>query len=216
MDREVVRRADGPEASPEPWELDLLTWRGARRRPVTPSDPWEACQRLASSGRVPLLPLAERDAPSAHGAPGPLCDSGSGRAAPPACGSPVLVSAADLLAGATVLVRADGAVQVRGRFDKRLPDWARILGKLRFHVQRLQWRRALYLRALDAGVGVSLGWAERRGTSSRCLRTARLLCKVLRLVLSALLERPRSAAGAAAVAALYQFVPIGRGGVLDA
>ena len=91
-----------------------------------------------------------------------------------------------------------------------LPSWARFLGKLRFYAQRLQWRRAFYLHALDAGVGVALGWAERRGSSSHCLRSARLLVKVLRLVLSALLERPRSAAGAAAVAALYHFVPVGR------
>ena len=46
MDREVVRRADDPEASPEP----VVAWRGVRRqRPVTPDDPWEGWQRLAVS-----------------------------------------------------------------------------------------------------------------------------------------------------------------------
>ena len=68
-------------------------------------------------------------------------------------------------------------------------------------------RRALYLHALDTGVGYALGWAERSGWSRRCRRSVQLLAAVLRLVLSALLGRPRSSFGAVALAALYQFFP---------
>ena len=41
--------------------------------------------------------------------------------------------------------------------DQRQADWARIVKKLRIYAQRLQWRRALHVQALEAGVGVALG-----------------------------------------------------------
>ena len=92
----------------------------------------------------------------------------------------------------------------------RLPDWARVLRKLRIYVQRLQWRRALHFQALDAGVGVALGWVEARGSSPLFARGVLLLGGLLRRLLSALLGRPRSVTGAATIAALSQFVLVGR------
>ena len=92
----------------------------------------------------------------------------------------------------------------------RLPDWARLLRKLRIYVQRLQWRRALHFQALEAGVGVALGWAEARGSSPLYVRGILLLGDLLRRLLSALLGRPRSVAGAATIAALCQFALVGR------
>ena len=92
----------------------------------------------------------------------------------------------------------------------RRADWARFVGKLHIYVQRLQWRRALHFQALEAGVGVALGWAEARGSSPRCTRGILLLGDLLRRVLSELLGRPRSVAGAATIAALCQFAPAGQ------
>ncbi len=92
----------------------------------------------------------------------------------------------------------------------RLPDWARLLRKLRIYVQRLQWRRALHFQALETGVGVALGWSEARGSSPLFARSIVLLGGLLRRLLSALLGRPRSVTGAATIAALSQFVLVGR------
>ena len=92
----------------------------------------------------------------------------------------------------------------------RLPDWERILGKLRLYAERQQRRRAFYLRARDAGVGEALGWAERRGWPLHWRRSLELLTTVLRIVFSALLSRPRSTFGAAALTALYQCLPDGQ------
>ena len=72
----------------------------------------------------------------------------------------------------------------------------------------MELRRALCLRACDTGVVWALGWAERSGWSYRCRKGARLLAAVLRLVLLALLGRPRSSVGALALAAFYQCLPV--------
>ena len=92
--------------------------------------------------------------------------------------------------------------------SRPVANWERVAGRLRRYVQRQQQRRALYLRACDAGVGLALGWAEHSGCPRRFRVGARLAAAVLRAVLLALVERPRSTLGGIAVAALCRCFPI--------
>ena len=150
--------------------------------------------------------------PVAHGAPPFLVDSGAGfhlpaRAFGPA---PVAVSAADLVAhGATITFHPGNQVVAAPPVrSQREADWERGVGRLRLYVRRLQQRRALYLRACDAGVGLALGWTEHAGCPRRLRVGARLAAAVLRAVLLALLEYPRSTLGGVAIAALYRCFPL--------
>ena len=104
--------------------------------------------------------------------------------------------------------------------SRQVVDWERVVGRLGLYVRRLQQRRALYLRACDAGVGLALGWTERAGCPRRLRVGARLAAAVLRAVLLALVERPRSTLGGVAIAALYRCFPIAEqlvvGGTVEA
>ena len=150
--------------------------------------------------------------PPAPDAPPLLVDSSAGfhlpaRAFGPA---PVAVSAADLVArGATLHFHPGNRVVVAPpALSRPVANWERVAGRLRRYVQRQQQRRALYLRACDAGVGLALGWTEHAGCPRRLRVGARLAAAVLRAVLLALVERPRSTLGGVAVAALYWFFPL--------
>ena len=145
-------------------------------------------------------------------APPLLVDPGAGFHLPAgALGpAPVAVSAADLVArGATLTFHPGNQVVVAPPVrSQRVADWERVVGRLRTYAQRLQQRRALYLRACDAGVGLALGWTEHTRCPRRLRVGARLAAAVLRAVLLALVERPRSTLGGIAVAALCRCFPI--------
>ena len=162
--------------------------------------------------------------PPAPDAPRFLVDSSSGYHRPAgALGpAPVAVSAADLVArGATLHFHPGNRVVVAPpALSRPVANWERVAGRLRRYVQRQQQRRALYLRACDAGVGLALGWTEHAGCPRRLRVGARLAAAVLRAVLLALVERPRSTLGGVAIAALYRCFPIAEqlvvGGTVEA
>ena len=228
LHRETVRQADGTEAVR--WR-DPATGRfvrAPRLRPLAPRGlepvpPAFLAGVDAAFAGAPGAPAVEQAlqaaplgtglvAPSACDAPSLQVDSGSqGPVAPPAA-APVLVSAADLVAsGASLTFHPGARVTVTApTLRQRELDWQRILERLPHYVRAQYINRARYLRALDNGTGFALGWAEHRGWTPHWRRSLELLATVLRIVFSALLSRPRSTFGAAALTALYQCLPDGQ------